>query len=105
VNSDATGFSTVEGGGGEGGLIGEILAKRTNFNFDTMWVDPRVISKKSAVVNEVDSDCVLKNNNVVILADEIEIDNSDQLPRVGLKAKKKSFRFLTTFHFYITEFL
>jgi hypothetical protein len=36
VNDDATGFSTVEGGGGEGGLTGEVLAKRSNFNFDTM---------------------------------------------------------------------
>jgi hypothetical protein len=53
-----------------------------------MWVDPRAISKKAAVVNEVDSDCVLKNNNVVILADEIEIDNSDQLPRVGLTQRQ-----------------
>jgi hypothetical protein len=88
VNDDATGFSTVEGGGGEGGLMGEVLAKRSNFNFDTMWVDPRSISKKATVVNEVDDDCVLKNNNVVILADEIEIDNSDQLPRVGLTQRQ-----------------
>jgi hypothetical protein len=88
VNDDATGFSTVEGGGGEGGLMGEVLAKRSNFNFDTMWVDPRAISKKSAVVNEVDSDCQLKNNNVVILADNVEIDNSDQLPRVGLTQRQ-----------------
>jgi hypothetical protein len=88
VNDDATGFSTVEGGGGEGGLMGEVLAKRSNFNFDTMWVDPRAISKKAALVNEVDSDCQLKNNNVVILIDEIEIDNSDQLPRVGLTQRQ-----------------
>jgi hypothetical protein len=88
VNDDATGFSTVEGGGGEGGLMGEVLATRSNFNFDTMWVDPRAISKKAAVVNEVDDDCVLKNNNIVILADEIEIDNSDQLPRVGLTQRQ-----------------
>jgi hypothetical protein len=88
VNDDATGFSTVEGGGGEGGLMGEVLAKRSNFNFDTMWVDPRAITKKAAVVNEVDDDCVLKNNNVVILTDEIETDNSDQLPRVGLTQRQ-----------------
>jgi hypothetical protein len=88
VNADATGFSTVEGGGGEGGLMGEVLAKRSNFNFDTMWIDPRAISKKAAVVNEADSDCVLKNNNVLILVDEIEIDNSDQLPRVGLTQRQ-----------------
>jgi hypothetical protein len=88
VNDDATGFSTVEGGGGEGGLMGEVLAKRSNFNFDTMWVDPRAISKKAATVNEVDADFQLKNNNVVILADDIEIDNSDQLPQVGLTQRQ-----------------
>jgi hypothetical protein len=88
VNDDATGFSTVEGGGGEGGLMGEVLAKRSKFNFDTMWIDPRAVLKKSSVVNEVDADCVLKNNNVVILADDIEIDNSDQLPRVGLTQRQ-----------------
>ncbi|MDR2107144.1 MAG: discoidin domain-containing protein [Holosporaceae bacterium] len=88
VNNDATGFSTVEGGGGEGGLTGEVLAKRSNFNFDTMWVDPRAVSKKAAVVNEVDADYQLKNNNVVILADAIEIDNGDQLPRVGLTQRQ-----------------
>jgi hypothetical protein len=88
VNDDATGFSTVEGGGGEGGKTGEVLAKRSDSNFDTMWVDLRTITKKAAVVNEVDSDCQLKNNNVVILADEVEIDNSDQLPRVGLTQRQ-----------------
>ncbi|GHU15348.1 hypothetical protein FACS189449_12920 [Alphaproteobacteria bacterium] len=88
VNANGTGFTTVEGGGGEGGLMGEVFAKRTNFNFDTMWVDPRAIAKKSSVVNETNSDCVLKNNNVVILANEIEIDNSDQLPRVGLTQRQ-----------------
>jgi hypothetical protein len=94
VNDDATGFSTVEGGGGEGGLTGEVLAKKSNANFDTMWVDPRAVMKKAAVVNEVDADCQLKNNNVVILADEIEIDNSDQLPRVGLTQRQKPCSFI-----------
>jgi hypothetical protein len=88
VNDDATGFSTVEGGGGEGGKTGEVLAKRSDSNFDTMCVDPRAITKKSAVVNEVNADCQLKNNNVVILVDDIEIDNSDQLPRVGLTQRQ-----------------
>jgi hypothetical protein len=85
VNDDATGFSTVEGGGGK---TGEVLTKKSDSNFDTMWVDPRAITKKSAVVNEVDADCQLKNNNIVILADEVEIDNSDQLPRVGLTQRQ-----------------
>jgi hypothetical protein len=88
VNDDATGFSAVEGGGGEGGLAGEVLAKKSDANFDTLWIDPRAVLKKSSVLNEVDDDCVLKNNNVVILADEIEIDNSDQLPRIGLTQRQ-----------------
>jgi hypothetical protein len=88
VNDDATGFSTVEGGGGEGGLTGEILAKRSNANFDTMWIDPRAVLKKTFFVKSVDSTCVLQNNSVIILVDENEIDNSDQLPRVGLTQRQ-----------------
>ena len=84
VNEDASGFSTVEGGGGEGGLQGEILVKKSDANFDTTWADPRSISKKSPVINETNSDFALKNNCVVILADSLEIDNSDQTPRHGL---------------------
>ena len=43
VNEDASGFSTVEGGGGEGGKKGEILVKKSDANFDTTWIDPRAI--------------------------------------------------------------
>ena len=35
VNSEGTGFTTVEGGGDEGGLKGEILVKHSDENFDT----------------------------------------------------------------------
>lgn len=82
VNADGTGFSTVEGGGGEGGLRGEILVKRSNDNFDTMWIDPKALRRRAETVNQADTDFKAKNNNVVILADEIEIDNGGELPRL-----------------------
>ncbi len=80
VNNDGTGFSTVEGGGGEGGKKGEVLVKKSNANFDTMWLDPRSILKKSAVIKNAIDDIDLPNNGTVILKDEFEIDN-DELQR------------------------
>ena len=50
VNEDASGFSTVEGGGGEGGKKGELLVKKSDKNFDTMWIDPRAVLKKAPTV-------------------------------------------------------
>lgn len=88
VNGDGSGFSTVEGGGGEGGLRGEILVKRSNSNFDTMWVDPKALYKRAITINESNSDFKAKNNNVVILAEEIEIDNGDELPRLELTQRQ-----------------
>lgn len=88
VNSDGTGFSTVEGGGGEGGLRGEILVKRSNDNFDTMWVDPKALYKRSTTISEVSEDYNAKTNNVVILAEEIEIDNGGELPRFELTQRQ-----------------
>ena len=82
VNSDATGFSTVEGGGGEGGKKGEVLIKRSNANFDTTWIDPRSILKQSPVTNEVTTDQQLPNNGLVILKNDVEID--EQLPARGI---------------------
>lgn len=90
VNADASGFSTVEGGGGEGGLRGEILAKRSNINFDTMWVDPKSLYKRAITIAESSEDYTAKNNNTVILADEIEIDNSGELPRFELTQRQIS---------------
>ena len=88
INSEGTGFATVEGGGGEGGKKGEILIKRSDANFDTTWADPRALQKQSPTVNETSADFQLKCNNVVVLADNVEIDNSDQLPRVGLTPRQ-----------------
>lgn len=90
INSEGTGFSAVEGGGGEGGKKGEILVKRSDANFNTTWMDPRALQKRAPVVNETSADLQLKCNNIVILADSIEIDNSDQLPRHGLILRQVS---------------
>ncbi len=90
VNPEGTGFSTVEGGGGEGGLRGEILVKRSNINFDTMWVDPKAIYKRATKVSETNGDFSAKTNNVVILGDEVEIDNGGELPRLELTQRQVS---------------
>ncbi len=83
VNEDATGFSTVEGGGGEGGKKGEILVKKSDANFDTGWLDPRTILKKAPVIKETETDVQLPNNCTMILEDEVE-NESDDVPRQGL---------------------
>ena len=88
VNEDASGFSTVEGGGGEGGKKGELLVKKSDKNFDTMWIDPRAILKKSPTVKEVVSDVQLQNNGTTILAEVRETDIRDDLPRHGLTQRQ-----------------
>ena len=86
VNSDATGFSAVEGGGGGGGKKGEILIKRSDINFDTTWVDPRSILKQSPITNEAITDQLLPNNGLVILRDSAEQSFDEQLPARGITA-------------------
>ena len=88
VNEDASGFSTVEGGGGEGGKKGEILIKKSDKNFDTTWVDPRAILKKAPTVKETTEDLQLPNNGTVILGDVHSTDSIDDLPRHGLTQRQ-----------------
>ena len=88
VNEDASGFSTVEGGGGEGGKKGELLVKKSDKNFDTMWIDPRAILKKTPTVKEVVSDVQLPNNSTIILAEVQETDLRDDLQRHGLTQRQ-----------------
>jgi len=83
VNEDATGFSTVEGGGGEGGKKGEILIKKSDTSFDTTWIDPRTILKKAPTIKETETDVQLPNNCTMILEDEVETE-SDDVPRQSL---------------------
>lgn len=84
VNEDASGFSTVEGGGGEGGKKGEILVKKSNKNFDTTWIDPRAILKKAPTIKETISDVQLQNNGTIILREVSEMDAVDDFPAHGL---------------------
>ena len=88
VNDTATGFSTVEGGGGEGGKKGEVLIKKSETNFDTTWVDPRVILKRSPSVKEIIGNTKLKNNSINILTDTAETDGNDLVPRSGLNQRQ-----------------
>lgn len=88
VNDTATGFSTVEGGGGEGGKTGEILVKKSDENFDTTWMDPRAILKKAPTVKEITSNATLGNNSINILADAAETDSNDLIPRAGLTQRQ-----------------
>ena len=83
VNSDATGFSAVEGGGGAGGKKGEVLIKKSDENFDTTWADPRAILKKSILVQNATADDTLLTNSSTILADEIEV-GTDGIPQQGI---------------------
>ena len=88
VNEDASGFSTVEGGGGEGGKKGEILVKKSDANFDTMWIDPRAVLKKAPTIKETVSNAQLQNNGTMILADVHEADLRDDLPQLGLTQRQ-----------------
>lgn len=88
VNEDASGFSTVEGGGGEGGKKGEILVKKSDSNFDTMWMDPRAVLKKAPTVKETTTDVQLPNNCTMILGNTIEEEETDDLPRHGLTQRQ-----------------
>ena len=88
VNEDASGFSTVEGGGGEGGKKGEILVKKSDANFDTTWIDPRAILKKAPTVKETTEDLQLPNNSTVILNDVSSTESIDDLPRHGLTQRQ-----------------
>lgn len=88
VNEDASGFSTVEGGGGEGGKKGEILIKKSDSNFDTMWMDPRAVLKKAPTVKETTTDVQLPNNCTMILGNTIEEEETDDLPRHGLTQRQ-----------------
>ena len=88
VNEDASGFSTVEGGGGEGGKKGELLVKKSDKNFDTMWIDPRAVLKKAPTVKETISDVQLPNNSTMILNDSVESESIDDVPRHGLTQRQ-----------------
>ena len=89
VNSDASGFTTVEGGGGEGGIRGDVLVKNSDANFDTKWVDPRAILKQSGDVVNVSNDYILPNNGVAILSDSVS-ERTERIPRQGISPRQST---------------
>lgn len=48
TNKDGTGFSTTEGGGNEGGFLGQCLAKTSDKNYQTAWKNFWEITRKTA---------------------------------------------------------
>ena len=89
VNSDATGFTTVEGGGGAGGKKGEVLVKNSDENFDTKWIDPRAILKYAVKIQWISGDFNLPNNGLVILDDKLS-ETHDDLPIQGMSSRQIS---------------
>ena len=87
VNSAGTGFTTVEGGGGEGGKKGEILIKKSDENFDTTWIDPRAVLSKAFKVRTYASDVNGESNTLSRINDEIDCD-SEQVQRVGISPRQ-----------------
>ena len=89
VNADATGFTTVEGGGGAGGKKGEVLVKNSDENFDTKWIDPRAILNHASKIQCVSEDFSLSNNSLVILDSELSESHED-LPLQGMSPRQIS---------------
>lgn len=88
IDEASTGFIMREDSVGTGGAQGEILVKKSDKNFDTTWADPRALFKKLHKLKETTSDCKCGSNASIILCNEIEIDNGDELPRLGFTLKQ-----------------
>lgn len=88
INEEGTGFTTREDSVGTGDAQGEILVKKSDKNFDTTWADPRALFKKLHKLKETTGDCKCGSNASIILCNEIEIDNGDELPRLGFTLKQ-----------------
>lgn len=90
TNKDGNGFTTTEGGGTEGGLLGECLAKISDENYKTKWRNFWEITRKTAelhiladeekivdqsiglVSRQAKSNVFSDSNDSAIIADSIE---------------------------------
>lgn len=90
TNKDGTGFSTTEGGGNEGGFLGQCLAKTSDENYQTAWKNFWEITRKTAELHILDdegsifdqsiglvsrqakSDVFSDSNDAIIITDSIE---------------------------------
>lgn len=82
VNSDGDGFECLDGGGDVGGKLGQSSIKKTDANFDTAWGNVLEISKNGMTVQENSEKS--QSNETHIFADESEIENEEQLPKIEL---------------------
>ena len=82
VNQNGDGFKCLDGGGDAGGFSGQCSIKKTNTNFDTAWGNILEISKNGMTLQENSE--TSQGNETHIYADETEIENDEQLPKVEL---------------------
>lgn len=82
VNQNGDGFECLDGGGDSGGFSGQCSIKKTSTNFDTAWGNILEISKSGMTPQENSE--IRQANETHIYADEAEIENDEQLPKVEL---------------------
>ncbi len=82
VNQNGDGFECLDGGGDAGGFSGQCSIKKTDSNFDTAWGNILEISKNGMTPQE--NSKISQANETHIYADETEIENDKQLPKVEL---------------------
>ena len=82
VNQNGDGFECLDGGGDAGGNLGQCSIKKSDESFDTTWGDLLEVSKNGMTTQE---NCeTSRANETHIFADEAEIKNETQLPKVEL---------------------
>jgi hypothetical protein len=82
TTDDGTGFECVDGGGDEGGKVGQNSVKKSDENYDTGWGDLLEVSKKGMTVQQNAENA--KPNQTHIYNSDAEIENSEQLPKADL---------------------
>ncbi|MBR1734827.1 MAG: hypothetical protein IJ730_05200, partial [Alphaproteobacteria bacterium] len=82
VNQNGNGFECLDGGGDAGGKLSQCSIKKTNENFDTAWGNILEISKNGMTIQENSE--TSRANETHIYADETEIENDKQLPKIEL---------------------
>jgi hypothetical protein len=82
TTDDGTGFECVEGGGDEGGKVGQNSIKKSDDNYDIGWGDLREVSKKGMAIQQNSESA--KPNQTHIYTDAVEIENAEQFSRADL---------------------
>jgi hypothetical protein len=82
TTDDGTGFECVDGGGDEGGKVGQNSIKKSDDNYDTIWGNIPEVSKNGMTVQQNSE--ASKSNQTHIYTDDAEIENAEQFPRTDL---------------------